>query len=195
MPEIPPSEVRADAFRSGRVGVSDAELIGALEESISELIGPVCIVSRRKVPALNEWVTERLAADVGGAPTKPTVTADELKDVPQWVRQQNQPVTVLVYLTLWNRASNNAALVALREIAADGSRMVFVEPTLGVGVASLLQRIAKPMLRRRIGLSFHRDIPAIIRAAGWQLTTVNRVSVGAPASVMTFVVGEARIYG
>ena len=173
--------------------MSDTELIDALEESIAAIVGPVCIVSRRKVPALNEWVSRSLAASADSSPTRP-VTADGLKEVAEWVRQQGQPVTVVVYLSLWESSSSKAKLVVLKEAAPVGSRLIFLEPTLGVGLAAVLQRFAKPMLLRRIGLSFHRDIPAMIRAAGWQLTTVNRFAVGAPAAVMTFVAGEARIY-
>lgn len=189
--DIQSSEVRSDAFGSGRLGVSETELIDQLDAVIADIQGPVCIVRRHDVSALNKWVTHRLGPNAPVAP----VTADRLKDVVGWVQKQTSPVTVLVYLSLWDRSTQPSQLVVLRETMAEGSRLVFIEPTLGVGVGSVFQRFAKRMLKRRIGLSFDRDIPAMVRHAGWQLTTINRFSVGAPASVLTFVVGEARIYG
>ena len=101
---------------------------------------------------------------------------------------------IVGYLALWRRASSVAVLAALREVAQEGTRLAFVEPTLGLGLSSLVQRLARPLFERRLGFSFHRDIPALLRESGWQLTTVKRVSVGVPSSVMTFVVGEARVY-
>jgi hypothetical protein len=100
---------------------------------------------------------------------------------------------VVCYLTLWRRRGA-AALAAAHQTLAPGSRLVFVEPTRGVGWGSLAQTVGRWVLKNRFGVTFHRDIPAVIRASGWQLTTVKRVSVGAPAAVMTFVVGEARRY-
>jgi hypothetical protein len=101
---------------------------------------------------------------------------------------------IISYLSLWRRTASMPVVAALGEVAPVGTRFVFVEPTLAVGISSIVQRMARPLFTRRLGLSFHRDIPAFLRSAGWQLTTVKRVSVGAPASLMTFAVGEARKY-
>ncbi|MFW2384126.1 MAG: hypothetical protein ACN4GZ_20405 [Acidimicrobiales bacterium] len=123
------------------------------------------------------------------------MTADRFKDLPAWMSQQDRPVMILSYLSLWRRDASLAAISALAETAPVGARFVFVEPTLGVGFSAILQRIARPLFTRRLGFSFHRDIPAFLRSAGWQLTTVKRVTVGAPSAWMTFAVGEARNYG
>lgn len=175
-------------------GVSDYELIDHLREVVADVATPVCIVSRRKIPLLNSHVTELLKANVGGDSGPKPVTADRFKDLPEWINDQDGPVAIISYLSLWRRDASHAALAALAEVVPVGSRFVFVEPTLGLGFSSLIQRVARPLLKRRLGVSFHRDIPAVLRSAGWQLTTVKRVSVGAPAAVMTFAVGEARKY-
>jgi hypothetical protein len=166
-------------------------LIEHLAEVVADAAIPVCIVSSRRIKALNVHVDGVLKANSESAVA---VTADRFKDLPEWIRSHGGPVMIISYLSLWRRAASLAVITALAETSAVGTRFVFVEPTLGVGLASIVQRAARPLFTRRLGFSFHRDIPAFLRSAGWQLTTVKRVSVGAPASLMTFVVGEARKY-
>ncbi len=167
-PEINPAGVDLAASS----GVSDHELIEHLAEVIADAAMPVCIVSARRVQALNIHVDRVLKANSESAVA---VTADRFKDLPQWIRSHSGPVMIISYLSLWRRAASGAAIAALGETAPVGTRFVFVEPTLGVGLASMIQRVARPLFTRRLGLSFHRDIPAFLRAAGWQLTTVKRV--------------------
>jgi hypothetical protein len=176
------------------LGVSDHELIDHLEEIIGDAAIPVCIVSRRKVVPLNALANQVLGTNAPVDPGAVAVTADRFRDLPDWIHDQGGEVMIISYLSLWRREASRAVVAALAEVVPVGSRLVFVEPTRGLGFSSLIQRVARPLFARRLGMSFHRDIPAFLRSAGWQLTTVKRVSVGAPASVMTFAVGEARKY-
>jgi len=177
------------------VGVSDTELVDHLFASIEDLSSPTCIVGSRKVETLEAAARSSLAVTTPPhGETIVPVTADRLTDVPAWLKEAGGPAVVLCYLTLWRREATESVLGDLREAAFDGTRLVFVEPTLGLSWGSLIQRLCRPMFMKRLGLSFHRDIPQFLRGAGWEPTTVNRVSVGLPASVMTFVVGEARFY-
>ena len=61
-------------------------------------------------------------------------------------------------------------------------------------MAHRIQRWGQVILQKRVGLTFHRDIPVLLRDSGWEPTSVLRFSVGYPASVLTFVSGEARAY-
>ena len=176
------------------LGVSDHELIDHLGEVIADAAMPVCIVSRRKVAPLNTHVNQVLRANATGDSGPVAVTADRFRDLPDWIRHQGGEVMIISYLSLWRRDASRAVIATLAEVVPIGSRLAFAEPTLGLGFSSVIQRVARPLFTRRLGFSFHRDIPAYLRSAGWQPTTVKRVSVGAPASVMTFAVGEARKY-
>ncbi|NNC40850.1 MAG: hypothetical protein HKN95_09170 [Acidimicrobiia bacterium] len=176
------------------MGVSDHELIDHLAEVIADVAIPVCIVSRRKITPLNAHVNRVLGNNAVGDSGPVAVTADRFRDLPDWIRHQGGEVMIISYLSMWRRDASRAVIAALAEVVPIGSRLVFVEPTLGLGFSSVIQRVARPLFTRRLGLSFHRDIPSYLRSVGWQPTTVKRVSVGAPASVMTFAVGEARKY-
>ncbi len=105
-----------------------------------------------------------------------------------------QPVSVVCYLALWSPPVSPSQLEALRAAVPEESRLFFVEPSASVGLANRIQRWGKVILTKRLGLAFHRDIPVLLRESGWEPTSVFRFSVGYPASVLTFVAGEARAY-
>ncbi len=114
--------------------------------------------------------------------------------VTEWATSTTQPVSVVCYLSLWQPWVSVSELRALRAAVPEESRLFFVEPTASVGVAHRIQRWGKVILTKRLGLAFHRDIPVLLRKSGWEPTSVLRFSVGYPASVLTFVSGEARAY-
>lgn len=74
-------------------------------------------------------------------------------------------------------------------LLARGGILVFVEPTAGLAIRRVGQRLGRRWLRRRLGHDFERDIPADLRAAGFVVTTQVRLRHG---RVGDYVRGEAR---
>ncbi len=179
----------ADISTPETIGISAQELTDHLLGVIEPLTGPTCIVARPRFEPLEKSV-QAMVGQSGHTP----VVADRIRDVANWMSEQTEPVNVVSLLALWHRDASSDVLAELSELAAIDTRIVFAEPTLGLGISSGIQRLGRSLFSRRLGVSFHRDIPTILRSAGWQPTTVKRVSVGMPASIMTFVVGEARKY-
>ncbi|NNF56095.1 MAG: hypothetical protein HKN03_16835 [Acidimicrobiales bacterium] len=133
-------------------------------------------------------------------PVRSLAGADSVVLVPSipaatvWASSQTQPVSVVCYLSMWLPQVSLDDLRSLRGAVPEDSRLFFVEPTASVGLAHRIQRWGRVILTKRLGLAFHRDIPVLLRASGWEPTSVLRFSVGYPASVLTFVAGEARAY-
>lgn len=123
-----------------------------------------------------------------------SVRLSSLTDGRAWLESQTEPVSLACYLALWRAEASPAFLRSLRLAAPPESRLFFVDPTAGVGLAGRAQSIGRVVLFKRLGLSFHRDMPRELRSAGWEPTTVQRFSAGFPASMITFAAGEARAY-
>lgn len=70
-------------------------------------------------------------------------------------------------------------------------RLLFLEPTAGLGWRDRIQRLIPRFWRRRYGHEFGRDIPAELRSHGLTVTTTVRFREG---RVRHYVVGEARHY-
>jgi hypothetical protein len=117
-----------------------------------------------------------------------------LTDGRAWLQTQTEPVSLACYLALWRPEASPAFLRSLRSAAPPESRLFFVDPTASVGLAGRIQSIGRVVFVKRLGLSFHRDVPRVLRSAGWEPTTVQRFSAGFPANMITFVAGEARAY-
>ena len=171
------------ALPAGRIGVPHHELLGPFRKVLRNLTAPSCFVS---------GMDHEPSIDAGF--DQFSVRVSSLTQMCTWLDPQTEPVSLACYLALWRREASPALLGTLRSVAPEESRLFFVDPTASIGLAGWTQRIGRVALLKRLGLSFHRDVPMLLRTAGWEPTTVQRFSAGFPAGVMTFVAGEARAY-
>lgn len=101
---------------------------------------------------------------------------------------------IVANCVLWSWPSGAVAQLAqvLRASDPDGpQRLLFLEPTAGLGWRDRVQRSNPRFWRRRYGHEFGRDIPAELRSHGLTVTTTVRFREG---PVRHYVVGEARYY-
>ncbi|MDH3681085.1 MAG: hypothetical protein OEV40_14195 [Acidimicrobiia bacterium] len=99
----------------------------------------------------------------------------------------------LMTLALWSPEWTDEALRRLRGELTGGERrrrLLFVEPTAGLGWRRVVQLAAGPLLRRRLGHDFRRDVPVALRRAGFAIDTLDRFGVGL-GGVRTYVRGVA----
>lgn len=162
-------------------GVPAHEVLAELDPFLEDLPGEVTVVGSPLPEPLR-----RLA----GSPARVV----EAFPAPDSVDPAGPAVSIVSYLSMWQPHGSTARLERLRRRLPAGSRVVFVEPTLGVGAAAGLQRAGRVIAVKRLGLSFHRDIPEELRRAGFEVTSVVRFSLGFPERLLTFVAGEARVY-
>lgn len=73
-----------------------------------------------------------------------------------------------------------------------GGRLLFAEPVSVVGPSGRVQRVLDPVLRRRHGLGFVRDVPAALRDAGLVTVAVRRMTPDRWGRVRTLAVGAAQ---
>jgi hypothetical protein len=85
-----------------------------------------------------------------------------------------------------------ATASVVRGLLAPGGRLLFLEPSTGSGATARVQRLLAPaasaMSRRRPA----RDVPALLRQAGFRLTDCERSDLPMPWPWRTFVEGSAR---
>ncbi|MGF1598616.1 MAG: hypothetical protein ACFCVK_17095 [Acidimicrobiales bacterium] len=96
---------------------------------------------------------------------------------------------VLAVTVLWSPAWSSADLGALAARLGPG-RLLFVEPTAGLGWRRVLQRALAPVFRRLLGHDFDRDVPAELRRAGFLVTAVDRFHTDR-AGILSYAYGEA----
>lgn len=96
---------------------------------------------------------------------------------------------VLARCVLWSPAWDRAALTELHR-RLNGNRLIFVEPTAGLGRRRLAQRAGRRLWLRRHGHDYERDVPAELRSAGFMINTLDRFAVG-PGSIQMYAYGEA----
>ena len=89
-------------------------------------------------------------------------------------------------LWTWNTAELAQLSTAVASIAGT---LVFLEPTAGLGIRRMTQRIGRRWFRRARGHHYERDVPAELRAAGFIVTTQVRLR---ERFVGDYVRGEAR---
>lgn len=90
--------------------------------------------------------------------------------------------------TLWRPQWGADELSALCESLGE-RRLFVVEPTSGLGYRRLLQWLAAPLWRRRLGYDYNRDLPTDLRAAGFQIHAIDRFTVGR-LTIRTYFYGE-----
>jgi hypothetical protein len=78
---------------------------------------------------------------------------------------------------LWAPAWDHDALVEVRH-RLGSRRLIAVEPVSGLGLRRVVQWLATPSLRRRLGHHFNRDLPIELRAAGFTIDAIDRFSPG-----------------
>lgn len=172
----------AGAGKGVRPGVSHHEVLAELTPLLDNLIGSVTVVG--------SFVPEELLLAIG----RDASVVARFSDLDHVFDGEDGPVSVVSYLAMWRPDGSLRRLDRLRRQLPSGSRVLFAEPTVGLGTAAVLQRYGRTVAVKRLGLSFHRDIPSDLRQAGFEVTTVLRFSVGFPDRLMTFATGEARAY-
>lgn len=73
----------------------------------------------------------------------------------------------------------------------ESNKLCFVEPVCGVGLGRGLQKGIAGLMRSRWGWDFESDVPAIIRASGFRVISVDRFSAAPVEMVFTFAAGVA----
>lgn len=174
--------MRTGVGEGTRPGVSHHEVLAELTPLLDNLIGTVAVVG--------SFVPEELLDAVG----RDASVVERFSDLGRAFDREDGPVSVVSYLAMWRPDGAARRLGRLRRQLPSGSRVLFAEPTVGLGTAAVLQRYGRTVAVKRLGLSFHRDIPNDLRQAGFEVTTVLRFSVGFPDRLMTFATGEARSY-
>lgn len=162
-------------------GVPAHEVLAELGPFLEDLPGEVTVVGSPVPEPLRRLGGEQTRAVDRFAALPPTDPA-------------GPALTIVSYLSMWRADGSAFRLDQLRRRMPEGSRLVFGEPTLGVGAAAGLQRVGRVVAVKRLGLSFHRDIPEDLRRAGFEVTSVVRFSLGFPERLLTFVAGEARVH-
>jgi hypothetical protein len=141
--------------------------------------------------AARQWLGQRLAVpsdDVAMLDSSGTRSLAELEPMADRVRH------VVADCVLWSWPPAHVARLArvLEASERDGwQRLLFLEPTAGLGWRDRIQRHNPAFWRRRYGHDFRRDIPAELRSHGLTVTTTVRFREG---PVRHYVVGEARHY-
>jgi len=95
---------------------------------------------------------------------------------------------VVADLVLWRAGRAN-----LRTLSAALDRdqvLVFLEPTAEVGWRRLVQRLGRGLWRRLAGHDFECDVPAELRAAGLEVTELDRFGIGR-LGVRSYALGRA----
>ena len=83
---------------------------------------------------------------------------------------------VVADTVLWR--AGPAALRALSAALDRSQVLLFLEPTADVGWRRLAHRVGRPLWRRLAGHDFENDLPAALRAAGLEVTELDRFGVG-----------------
>ncbi len=142
--------------------------------------------------AARQWLGQRLVVpsdDVVVLHASGARSLAELEPAADRVRD------VVADCVLWSWPSAYLAQLAriLEASERDGwQRLLFLEPTAGLGWRDRIQRRNAGFWHRRYGHDFRRDIPAELRSHGLTVTTTVRFREG---PVRHYVVGEARHYG
>ncbi len=90
--------------------------------------------------------------------------------------------TVVCTFALCRVADVGGALDELRRVLAPGGRLEFTEHVGGTGWRRRVQEAATPVWRRLAGsCRLDRDVPGAIRAAGWVITEIDRLSMPSTA--------------
>jgi len=97
---------------------------------------------------------------------------------------------VISTMVLWAPPWDHRALVELRE-QLGSRRLIAVEPVSALGLRRAGQRLATPLLRRRFGLDFNRDLPRELRLAGFAIEAADRFTAGT-LSIETYAYLELR---
>lgn len=90
----------------------------------------------------------------------------------------HRPASVDVALSVLWLSGVEGPLRALEEVAralAPGGRLVFLEPVRAPGFGRHGQAVVSPALQRATGWRVDRDIPALLRQAGWALSDLERI--------------------
>lgn len=141
--------------------------------------------------AARQWLAQRVVVpsdDVVVLGPSGTRSLAELEAVAGRVR------AIVADTVLWSWSSGQWSQVAevIRRSGPNSPiRLLFLEPTAGLGWRDRIQRIDPGLLRRRHGHDFGRDIPAELRCHGLTVTSAIRFREG---PVRHYVVGEARHY-
>lgn len=85
--------------------------------------------------------------------------------------------TVVSVLTLSGLSDHAGVLERIAEALAPGGRLVFLEPVREPGIGRLGQTVVSPVLQRAAGWRVDRDIPALLRDAGWAITDLERIDM------------------
>lgn len=89
---------------------------------------------------------------------------------------------------LWR--AGPAGLLTLSAALDRHQVLLFLEPTAEVGWRRLAHRVGRPVWRRLVGHDFECDLPAGLRAAGLEVTELDRFGVG-PLAVRSYALGRA----
>ncbi len=141
--------------------------------------------------AARQWLAQRLVVpsdDVAVLDSSGTRSLAELEPRADRVRY------VVADCVLWSWPSAHLAQLAGMLEASERNRrlrLLFLEPTAGLGWRDRIQQRNSGFWRRRYGHDFCRDIPAELRSHGLTVTTTLRFREG---PVRHYVVGEARHY-
>ncbi len=90
---------------------------------------------------------------------------------------------------LWSPSWDQRALARLYAGLGE-RRLVFVEPTAGLGWRRVVQRLLSPLWSRRLSHTFDRDVVGELREAGFVIITLDRFALGA-GGLRTYAFGEA----
>lgn len=79
--------------------------------------------------------------------------------------------------TLWlsGVADLDGALADVAAALAPGGELVFLDIVGETGIGRVGQRLVSPLLQRTAGWRVDRNLPALIRAAGWNITDLERI--------------------
>lgn len=141
--------------------------------------------------AARQWLGQRVVVPSDGVVVlgpSGTRSLAELEAVAERVR------AIVADSVLWSWSSgqwSQLAGVVRRSGPSSPIRLLFLEPTAGLGWRDRVQRSNPRFWRRRYGHEFGRDIPAELRSHGLTVTTTVRFREG---PVRHYVVGEARYY-
>lgn len=95
---------------------------------------------------------------------------------------------VVADMVLWQ--AGGADLRALSAGLGPDGVLVFLEPTADVGWRRLANRMGRGLWRRLAGHDFEHDLPASLRAAGLEVTELDRFGIG-PLGLRSYALGRA----
>jgi SAM-dependent methyltransferase len=85
--------------------------------------------------------------------------------------------TAVSVLWLSGTADTAEALARVSRSLAPKGELVFLEPVREPGIGRHGQGLVSPVLQRTTGWRVDRDIPALLRDAGWSITDLERIPV------------------